>query len=199
MKLPNLTILREFVDIPKVFHSSETDKPFSHCVSCERFLLADNEQYVIEKAIKNYQKFNTSDTIFEYAMCMECYERIQKSLSDTSKQNIENYFNQNVDLVSRRDALVREGDLRAENWISSCVVKGTPVRDLNEYQVVCQCVGDKMLFTYLPFMIGGDAMDEVVQLLSNKTIGEIDGLYGDFFGLSPELSDLVNDPRFVIV
>jgi hypothetical protein len=48
-------------------------------------------------------------------------------------------------------------------------------------------------------MIGDEALDEVVQLLSNKTLGEIDGLYDDFFGLSPELQGLLHDPRLVVV
>ena len=176
MKLPDLQIIREYCEIPKVFYSTETGKPFSHCVSCEKHLLASGEQYVIEKAIRNYQKFKTNDTIFEYAMCVGCYEKIHKSFSVSSKQAVENYFLQNVDFARRRAQLLEQGNRRLDEWLSDCIVKGTPVQDLDEYQILCQCQGDKMLFTYLPFMIGGDATEEIVQLLSNETLGEIDGL-----------------------
>ena len=199
MKLPDLPIIREYSEIPKVFYSTETGRPFSRCVSCEKHLLTTGEQYVIEKAIRNYQKFKTNDTIFEYAMCVDCYAKIQKSFSVSSKQAVENYFLQNVNFAQRRTRLLEEGNLRLDEWISHCIVKETPVQDLDEYQILCQCHGDKMLFTYLPFMIGGDATDEIVQLLSNETLGEIDGLRDDFFGLSPELQGLLNDPRFFVV
>ncbi|MFQ5639050.1 MAG: hypothetical protein ACE5IR_13790 [bacterium] len=198
MKLPNLTIHHEYIKVPTIFQSIETGKPFSNCISCEKALLENGVQYVIEKAIKNYKQFNTTDTIFEYAMCLQCYDEIQKTFSDTSKRRIESYFQNNVDFVQRRERFLKNEDLRIDEWISTCVVKGTAARDLTEYQIVCQCDGELMLYTYMPFMIGSEAMDEVAQLLSTQTLGEIDGLYDDFFGLSPELRDLLN-PRLLVV
>lgn len=199
MKGPEFHIIREFIKIPEVFYSTETGKPFSYCISCEKYLLAEGVHYVIEKAVKQYQQFDTTDTIFEYAMCLECYDAIQESFSETSKNNIENYFRTNVDLLERRNQLLEDGELRIDRWISNCVVKGTSMRELTEFQIVCQCAGSDLLFTYLPFMIGNEAMDEVVQLLSTQTLGEIDGLYDNFFGLSPDLKSLLTDPRLLVV
>ena len=76
--------------IPEIFHSTGTGKPFSHCVSCNKELLNSDNPYIIEKAIRQYLEYKTTDTIFEYAMCMDCYMKIDQSLSDESKHNLEN-------------------------------------------------------------------------------------------------------------
>ena len=197
MHLPELKNFFEFMPIPPVFYSSETGQPFSHCVACNRYLLEEGVQYVIEKAIKQYREYRTTDTIVEYAMCLKCYEDVAASFSETSRQNIENYFAARVDLVQRRHELLKDGRLNLDDWISSCVVKGTPVEELDEYQLVCQCDGGDLLFTYLPFLIGSAATEEVAQLLSAKTRGEIDGFYDRFFGPPPEIKRILDRPVFV--
>ncbi|MCH8874659.1 hypothetical protein IH824_18165 [candidate division KSB1 bacterium] len=48
-------------------------------------------------------------------------------------------------------------------------------------------------------MISGEAVDEIANLLSNKTLGEIDGCVGEFFGWPPELKKSPRDqPVFVM-
>ncbi len=198
MDLPELTLVYQSVPIPPVFYSSETGAPFARCIACERELLKPGVQYVIEKAIKRYPKYNISDTIFEYAMCLPCYEEATATFSETSVQNIQRYFDDRVDLLARRNALLKAGNLNVEDWISRCVVKGTPVLECSECQLVCQCNGRDMLFSYLPFAISGEAMDEVAQLLSNKTIDEIDGFYDRFLSPPPDVKEILkNRPAFV--
>ncbi|MFQ5606207.1 MAG: hypothetical protein ACE5HS_23290 [bacterium] len=154
---------------------------------------------MIEKAIKKYEKFNTTDTIFEYAMCLDCYEKVVESFSDTSKTKVEDYFAKNVNLDKRRKTLVEKGILDIDNWLSNCIIKGTPVEEVSQYQICCQCDGKDMLFAHSPFMISGAAIDEIANLLSNKTLGEIDGFIGEFFGWPPELTKSPRDqPVFIM-
>lgn len=192
-------IIKEYTKIPKLFYSTDTDQPFSNCISCNKFLLSPNNPYVIEKAIKQYPEFKTTDVIFEYAMCMDCYQSIHQSLSLESKTNIENYFSKNVNLSERRKSLLNNEALSVEDWVSECVIKGTPVSQLTEYQIACQCDGEYLLFTHLPFVIGNTALDEMAQLLSNKTIGEINGFKDKFFTPDPDLKKLFDEPKFVII
>lgn len=192
-------IIKEFIEIPKLFYSTDTDKPFSNCMSCDKYLLHSHTPYVIEKAVKQYLEYNTTDIIFEYAMCMDCYQDIHESMSSDSKSNIEHYFSENVDLNMRRKSLLENEELLIDNWTSNCIIKGTPIKELNEYQIACQCDGEYLLFTNMPFIIGNIALDEMMQLLSNQTIGEIRGFYDRFFSPDPDIKKLFDEPKFVLL
>ena len=192
-------IVKEYIKIPKLFYSTETEKPFSHCISCEKYLLQSQSPYVIEKAIKQYPEYNTTDVIFEYAMCLDCYQNINASLSAESKTSIEKYFSENVNLSGRRKSLIKNEDLSIEKWTSNCIIKGTPIKELAEYQIACQCDSEYLLFTNMPFIIGNLALDEMMQLLSNKTIGEIRGFYDKFFSPDPDIKKLFDEPKFVLL
>ena len=192
-------LVNEYMKIPSLFYSTDTDKPFTNCVSCEKFLLQPKSPYVIEKAIKQYPEYKTTDVIFEYAMCMECYQNINESLSIESKSNIEQYFTENVDLGDRRKSLLKNKEFSINDWTSNCIIKGTHISELTEYQIACQCDGEYLLFTHMPFIIGNIALDEMMQLLSNKTIGEIGGFYDKFFSPDPDIKKLFDEPKFVLL
>jgi len=187
MNLPDLIISHEFSRIPPRFYSDATGKPFETCLVCGRGLLEPGIQYVIEKAIRNYDNFGTKDTIFEYAMCFSCMDAYRANLSEESNRRIDAYLAQNVDLVKRRHAFMEAENLDVADWTSNCVVTGQPAGRCQEYQIYCQCDGGNMLFTYMPFMISGEVMDDVVLLLSEKTLGEIGGFMDEYFDLPPEL------------
>ena len=64
-----------FREIPSIFYSSETGAPIEQCLLCEREL--KDCTYLIEKAYSNYPELNTSDLIWEYAICQECTESLK--------------------------------------------------------------------------------------------------------------------------
>lgn len=190
------------VDIPKQFYSDVSNRPFSTCLNCNRFLLDNNTQYVIEKAVRRYPEFDTTDTIFEYAICLQCHEEIMSVYSESSLKNIQDYFLENVNFEERQqqiDAKAADGSFDIKDYTSQCIIKGTPLSQLTEYQIGCQCVGNKMVLSNMPFLIGNQAMDEISHLLSNKTIGEMDRFIDEFFGLPPDLRKLLKDSGVVIL
>jgi len=186
MELPELGSVAHHITVPESFYSDAKQAPFSQCVSCDTLLLKNGTQYVIEKAIRCYPKHNTKDTVFEYAMCLSCYGQMQHALSQDSMLRVRNYFDEHIDLYERRKGLLENETQDVKDWISTCLITGKSVHEMLEYQIFCQCDGSDMLFTYLPYLIGGDAIAEIAQLLSNKTLGEIDGFMDEHFGLPPE-------------
>jgi hypothetical protein len=223
-------VLPTRIPIPDLFHSDDAEAPFEACLVCERPLLDGSAEYLIEKAYRRFPEYEVRETVFEYAICLECHLDIVDSFSDLSQQRCESYFDEHVDLRDRaarllrraidasrtgddatedgRDAapasslrdgpLVRRGpapeDVDLDNWLDGCVVTGTSPEEMGEYQLLGHCVGDEMLLTHLPLMIGGDAMDAIVQLLSNETLDELGGFRNEYFGLPPELQRDLSGP-----
>jgi hypothetical protein len=182
--------------IPRIFHSEATGELFNSCINCDRYLLDGGVPYVIEKAIKRYPDFNTQDTIFEHAMCLRCQMELRKELSRESLARIDKYFITNADPFQRYEKLSREHDRNLDAWLEHCIIKGTTIDEESEYQIYCQCDGKEIVYSLMPFMIGGKALDEIMNLLSSKTLGEIDRLMGELFDLPPELKP-VDKPVFV--
>ncbi len=183
-------------EIPKQFRSYETGEKFDKCLMCGKELLKSDADYVIEKAIKRYPKLDSQDVVFEYAMCFDCVEKTQEELSEESFSRIMEYFGSNADIFSRMNLLADENP-KFENWISKCAIKGTPVKEMEEYVIDAHCKGDRLLLSALPYMIGGEAMDEIGELLSNKTTDFLDGFMGDNLGFPPEFKDILK-PRVVL-
>ena len=185
-------------DIPSVFFPFGEAKAFSNCINCDRYLLQDNVEYIIEKAIRRYHEYETSDVIFEYAMCMQCAEKMRAELSVESQQKVQQYI-ENSKLVSTRQQLIEQSNWKIDDWLGSCAIKGEPVEDQNEYQIYGHFRGNKMVFSAMPYMISGSAVEEISQLLSAKTIDELNRFIDNNFGLPPELKEVIKNKPVVLI
>ena len=194
-----LLIIPEATDIPADFYSFAEKKAFERCISCDIRLLENNTEYLIEKAVRRYPGFDTQDVIFEYAMCLNCAGRMRQELSASSLRNIENFFEQRVDLYGRRQEMLYEYGLNHQAWLDRCLVTGRSKSELQEYQIYGHCQGDRFLFSYMPYLISHEAMEMMSDLLSEKTRGEIDRFVDDNFGLPPELKQPIKDYPLVLL
>ena len=166
MDAPDLGPIDEYIPIPKEFWSFAEDRPFEHCMVCNKPLLEDGRLYLIEKAYKK------SEVVFEYA---------QQSL-----RLIDHYFDEHVDLVKRRKGLIESYDEEISPWLSHCLITGKPASECEEYQIMTLCDGEDLLFTYIPCLISGKAMETIQGILSKKTRDRLDGFVEEFLGLPPE-------------
>ncbi|OJJ15840.1 hypothetical protein BKI52_36590 [marine bacterium AO1-C] len=189
----------DMIEIPEIFRNSLDKKPFERCISCDKYLLEDGTPYVIEKTIRNYKEHNVSDVIFEYAICMNCMANMRQAMSKESLEKMEQYFMSQVDPLERQLQLLNNETLNIEPWISHCMIKGTAREALDEYQICCQCDGKNIVFTIMPYMVGGQAMEEMAELLSAKSRGEIDDFMDNNFGLPPELEKELGDFKYVLI
>lgn len=189
----------KLIEIPKEFHSDSTGEPFDRCVSCGKYLREPDVHYFIEKAVRNYRTYETTDTIFEYAICFDCYMDVHKSLSEESKQRIDGYFMKHVNLLSRIRMLSETSSPDVNQWLSRCLIKGVEKKSTSEYQIMGECLGDRMLLTFAPYLVSAEAMDDISELLSNKTLDALNGFYDDFIGMPPELRPLLKDQPHLIL
>ena len=56
-----------------------------------------------------------------------------------------------------------------------------------------------MMVADFPYAIGPKAMDELTDLLSNKTLGEMDDFLGTYFTGPPEVNELFKPRRPVLL
>lgn len=180
-------------NIPKEFFSFETEAPFERCIECDKYLLDDETEYLVEKAIKNYEGYKAKDVIFDFAICMDCMHERSKEISQESAAKISEYFQNNIDL-EKRLALSEENP---ESGLDKCMIKGTDVNACTEYQICGYFKGKKMNMQNPPYLISGEVMEELMPLLSDKTIDEMNGFFNRHF--SPDPSFFEPTPKLILV
>ena len=163
--------------IPEEFKSFETGEAFQRCSVCNADLMVEGAHYFIEKA------FRKEETVFEYAMCMDCFQKMREQLSVKSRQLIEHYFDEHVDIEARRKTLIEKYGQRARSWISNCMIRHTPFSDCNEYQIYGWFIGKDIVYNGMPYMLSGDVIDELFNLLSSETTGVLDDFSEKLFGI----------------
>ncbi len=180
-------------NIPELFRSFLSNKPIENCIMCEKYLLEPGTNYFIEKAFKD-------DFVeVEYAICMDCAENMKGSMSVQSLANIENYFLTRMQFMQENMYALQEQEVDPELFLTKCAIKGTPREELNEYQIAGFFNGSNLNMVTFPFLISGEAAEEINELLSKETKGEIDGFIDDFIGLPPEWKEILKTNRPILI
>lgn len=152
--------------INNIFLSDKTGKFPEKCVFCDDNILEYEQGYVIEKAFKFNDKTKTFKTIFEYALCAECIQRLSSEMSKESSEKVQNYLssfksnlNQNVD-----------NEKGVEERLNTCMVKNNSIKNSKEYQIAGYFLKNEMLVSdVFPYAIGDEAIEEIQNLISEKT------------------------------
>lgn len=181
------------VDIPEKFRTFISEEYFQNCISCNKYLLKAKTLYVIEKAIKD--KY----VEFEYAMCMDCAEKMRKNLSDLSLARIGKYFEDHIESFDIRNTLIEKKFTTVDDYLSTCLINGSPIKTLNEYQIFAYCEGDKLLVSYFPYMISHEAIEDMQELLSAQTKDELDDFTKKHFDLPPEWKETIKGKKIILI
>jgi len=160
---------------------------------CQRPLLEEFSVYFIEKAIRN------GEVEFEYAICMDCAAKMKGSMSEESIRNMENYFKNNSRIQEYQQKIFEAEELSVEDFLSACVVKGTSISELKEYQMIGVFQGDRLYHYSVPFIISSEATEEINELLSKKTKGEMDDFIDDFIGIPPDWREIIKSNKPVLI
>jgi hypothetical protein len=187
------------IDIPERFYSDAEGKPFEYCQVCQKFLLDEGTSYVVEKAMKNYTNHDFYSTIFEYAICLECHTNIQQGMSVESIQNLQRYYTDIIAAKGNQAIVINLDDFNLDSWLSKCFFTGDAVKEMDEYQVVAQFNGSKMVMNMPPLLIGESAIEEMSHLLSDKTIDEMNGFKQQFLGPDPQLEEYIFGKKLILL
>lgn len=183
----------DFEEIPKEFYSDLNQEVFKNCTFCSKDLSVGLVTYLIEKSFKINPSNGMKNTVFEYAICSPCNLKKLEAMSEESVENIKKYITEHFKFL--------EFELSKHNRdpFSKCVVTGIPVEDLEEYNIVGQFVGDKMIKGQFPVLMSPSIGDEIQELLSQKTKDEFDDFMSEITGVPPELKELFKIKRPVLI
>ena len=187
------------IEIPEKFYSDAEGKPFEYCQVCGKFLLDEGTSYVVEKAFKNYEGYDFSTTLFEYAICTDCHTEVQKSMSKESMRNLQQYYMRIIAEKGNKPIEINLEDFELDDWISKCFFTDDSVNNMQEYQVVAQFNGSKMVMNMPPMVVGEAAMEQMAGLLSNETIDEMNGFKKKFLGPDPELEEILSGKKLILI
>jgi hypothetical protein len=187
-----------FVEIPNQLYSESTSQKFSFCIECDQYLLHSNIFYSIHKAIKSYKSYSTDDTIIEFAICRKCEIKLNNTYSKSSMKNLIGYYKQNFDYHGRTELLKNFDTQIMDKFISVCAFKNISIEKLEYYQIYSECRGSELIVSkFSPFILSEIAMEEMINLLSNKTIDSFNDFLDKFIGIPPEFKDV--ESRFVYI
>ncbi|MBX2846327.1 MAG: hypothetical protein KTR13_08945 [Saprospiraceae bacterium] len=182
-------------DIPTVFFSESEEQPFHTCTFCQKELIKSESHYFVEKAFRNYPEQGIADIIFEYAICIHCHQKMHESLSIPSRKAINAYF---LD-KKRPHEVADEYRYDAAQYLQRCVISGSEVDQLQEYQIIGEFQGDQILLSEMPILLSGAVMEEVQELLSPQTKEELDDFMDTITGLPPDLKELFKRDKVLII
>jgi len=187
------------IEIPQKFYSDTEGKPFENCQVCGKYLLNEGTSYMIEKAFKNYEGYDFYSTLFEYAICTDCHNLLQQGMSQESMQNLQRYYMKIFQEKGGKPVMINLSDFEMDHWLSKCFFTDKPITEMKEYQVVAQFSGTKLVLNTPPLIVGEKAMEEMSDLLSDKTIDEMNGFKKRFFGPDPELEELILGKKLILI
>ncbi|MCF8365657.1 MAG: hypothetical protein K9H16_07745 [Bacteroidales bacterium] len=196
MENQNIHYNKRRIEIPSLFFDSITGKPFQTCQVCQKQLFDTHSNYIIEKVFRKNFTNGKIESMFEYAICFDCALKLTQSYSKESKENLERFFKENVE---ENLAQQQQPNLSSEREImehlSRCSITGKSVTELDEYQIVGQFNGSYLNPQMTPFMMGNGSMDDVQELLSEKTLDEIDDFTGKYLTGPPEFREFFKVPK----
>lgn len=165
------------IPVPEIFWSFETGGPMERCGLCNRDLTLEGTNYLIEKA------FREGETMFEHALCLHCHLECVEELSAESLGRIQAYFDEHVDLAKRPARLLEDYGTDPRRWLGHCLVKGYPIDECGEYQIYGFCIGRNLIFNGAPYLLSGEAIEDILGLLSSQTLGTLGEISDRLFGI----------------
>ena len=173
----------DFQEIPKIFYSYQTQKPFCDCLVCNCYLL-DDQTYVIEKAYKKHPGYTAQDVIFDYAICLACALKMRQEFSTDSLAKINAYFSEHVIMNPLPH---QKGPIEIDQCLAQCAVKKTPIREITNYQIYGHFHGNRLIKSISPYLISQSAIEEIIPLISNDTQDILNGFYDRFLRPDPAM------------
>lgn len=192
-------IPQNFIQVPEIFHCEQTKSAFTNCTLCDADFTNTDTRYTIEKAYRQDVQKQTKELVFEIAVCEHCSKNVYDELSEDSKNKIQAHFLEKVDFLERYEKFEEFNLFDTDSWLTNCLTTGKPMDELEEYQIYAFCEGTEMIFFNGPYMLSGIAIDNIMQLMSNKTLDILNGYTKRILGVPPGSEEKISSRKLIFV
>jgi len=176
--------------IPRLFFDTVKELPFSNCSKCNRFLLEDGVEYMIEKVLI------PGDVLYEFAICDKCLISIQKVISKESLKNMQQFSEQ--ELNKRIQTINHLGDEDFDT-IKESLNTQNPKYSYENCNIMAFFRGINLVEDYPAVCVSTQALEKMQDVLSKKTKDSFDD-FMDFIGNAPPgLEELFKTRKPVLI
>lgn len=181
-----------FMDWTKLFMDSSSNLPYTHCHLCET--MVQGQSYALMKHFRRYPNQDMVVADLEAVICSTCQLNMARSISESSRKNLQAFMEEAFDLETRKKALLSEKHPAAlETWLDRCAVTNKQVDDCLEFQVECLMRDGYPLYdlkqTMSPICLSGEALEQMQQCLSKETKENYDQFMDQLTDLPPDLAE----------
>ncbi len=161
--------------------STETGKPFSHCIHCKLPLLEIDAPWLINK------DFHKGECTLEYAICENCREQTSENFSEESKKAVRNFLENEIAWEQRLQSFL----LDPESRMTNCIACDCPREHAEGYatSVLLDASGE-IDFGPLPLLLCSACVEHMSEQLSETTKDSWRRFLDEHFDSPPELSTL---------
>ncbi|MBT8036519.1 MAG: hypothetical protein KJO21_03140 [Verrucomicrobiae bacterium] len=155
-----------------LFNSHETGDPFSHCCDCG-CELSHASMHVVN------QSYVGDECVFEFAMCLDCREKMNAKLSEQSRVAMFDFMHDHADMESREQELGDNSETEA--YISHCLTCGKPRQDSPNFTLGAMFSGNNIIKGPFPMLICGTCEETLAATISDETRNVWDKFIGEKF------------------
>lgn len=181
-------------EIPPLFYSEETERPFSRCVDCNTELLLPGGSNRDEPVLyQTHKVFVRNEAVFELAICFECQECLRREFSEETAQAIAEYLQEHLTI----DPWSRRGSF--EECIARCLGCEKPREECYRYSMSGMFGGPSLLLIPGPYILCNDCEVDIAGLISRKTRDAWDRFVDEHFDGPPgvEADDWDRTPMLI--
>lgn len=188
-------------NIPKMFWSVYSEKPFRSCLKCKVPLIEANS-FVIQKRVVG------EETVFEMAMCERCREAMTAEFSEETRQNLTNHMNEQLQEAAEKLAAEANedgeivvvqidddevGQKMMNDSIDHCMMCEKSRFECHRYSLLSLCSDDKLIaqvtpVVRTPMMMCEDCEGSMSDLISQKTRDQWNDFVAEHFDGPPGVS-----------
>ncbi len=172
------------------FNSYETHRPFTHCCDCG-CKLNDADMHIIN------QSFVGEECVFEFAMCLDCREKINDQFSEESKVSMFDFMHDNADMESRQETLGH--DSPAEAYIENCITCGKARPEAKSYTLGAMFSRSDLIKGPFPLLICDDCETRMAEAISEETRNFWEDYVAEHFPGPPSEVDIPTKTKPILI
>lgn len=143
------------------------------------------------------QSYVGDECVFEFAMCMDCREKMNEQLSEQSRVAMFDFIYDRADMESREAIL--GNDSETDSYIETCITCSKARAQSKSYTLGAMFAGNHLIKGPFPMLICGDCEAKMAETISDETRNFWDNFITEHFPGPPSEVTLPTGHKPVLI